>query len=130
MTTKAKPAPFAVSVRHELTSETVANLLCSALEGGTGYWAQIDNADGPEYHANKCDEIAAGRGHLLIIEVDGGDDARGKVHRLDRAALARGLEIMARDYPRHMADLISEGDDATTGDVFMQCALLGKVVYG
>jgi hypothetical protein len=37
---------------------------------------------------------------------------------------------MADKYPRHIADILSENDDATTGDVFLQLCLFGDVVYG
>lgn len=121
--------PFAVP--YQLDAQRVADTLCCGLEGGTGYWAQIDNVKGPGYHADKCEEIAAGRGHLLITELESGEDGKPDAqHKLDRAALLRGLEIMAREYPRHFAAIIEENEDAETGDVLMQCALLGKIIYG
>jgi hypothetical protein len=33
-------------------------------------------------------------------------------------------------YRSHFGDMIGETGDATTGDVFLQCCLLGEVVYG
>jgi hypothetical protein len=47
----------------------------------------------------------------------------------DLASVERGLAIMARDYPRHFADIATDAD-ATTADVFVQCCVLGEVVYG
>ena len=32
--------------------------------------------------------------------------------------------------PRHLADFMSESDDASTGDVFLQLCIFGSVVYG
>lgn len=120
-----KAKPFDVVVRAQVSAYTVACVLCNALEGGTGYWAQIDNEKGPDYHADKCDEIAAGRGHLMIEDTE-----TGKRYKLDRAALARGVAAMAKDQAKHYADMTSENDDATTGDVLLQCCLLGEVIYG
>jgi hypothetical protein len=37
---------------------------------------------------------------------------------------------MAQAYTRHFADFINQNDDAITGDVFLQCCLLGEVLYG
>lgn len=37
---------------------------------------------------------------------------------------------MAEKSPRHFADLLSEDDDATTHDVFIQHVLFGEVIYG
>jgi len=120
--------PFAVT--QQIDAQLIADALCCGLEGGTGYWAQIDNEHGPDYHADKCEEITAGRGYLRILELAEGEET-AKAYKLDRAALLRGVEIMARDYSRHFADMTaSEGCDAETGDVLLQCALLGKIVYG
>jgi hypothetical protein len=37
---------------------------------------------------------------------------------------------MAREAPQHFADFLNENDDADTGDVFVQCCLLGEIRYG
>jgi hypothetical protein len=55
-----------------------------------------------------------GNGQKTITEVD----------------VRRGLDIMRRDYPEQFAKVMSGDADADTADVFLQCALFGKVVYG
>lgn len=114
-----------IIIKQPVDPKKVANTLVSALEGGTGYWAQIDNEKGPNYTANTCDKIVAGKAHLLIVDLD-----TQQSRKLDRGAIEAGLVIMAKKYPQHFADMISENDDATTGDVLLQCALLGEVIYG
>ena len=42
----------------------------------------------------------------------------------------KGLELMRDEYPRHYADLMEEEDDAITGDVWLQLAVFGELVYG
>jgi len=37
---------------------------------------------------------------------------------------------MAEKYPRHFANFAQEAEDAETGDVFIQCCVLGEIVYG
>jgi hypothetical protein len=37
---------------------------------------------------------------------------------------------MRDQYPRHYADLVEENDDAITGDVFLQLAVFGELIYG
>jgi hypothetical protein len=54
----------------------------------------------------------------------------GEVWRLDAEAVERGLALMAKTQPRHWANFVEENEDADTGDVFMQLALLGEVIYG
>ena len=44
--------------------------------------------------------------------------------------IRKGLELMRDQYPRHYADLIEENDDAITGDVFLQLAVFGELIYG
>jgi hypothetical protein len=44
--------------------------------------------------------------------------------------LQEGLQVMAEKYPRAFADFMSEDDDAETGDVFVQCAVLGEIIFG
>ena len=126
MPTKAAAIkPF--KVMTEVPAQRVANTLVSGIEGGIGYWAQIGNEKGPGYNSTTCDRIVAGKAHLLLTEVD---DTMGKHLVLNRSAVEMGLTVMAEKYPKHFADMVSENDDATTGDVLVQCALLGEVVYG
>ena len=41
------------------------------------------------------------------------------------------MKVMHEKYTRHYADMVSECNaDATTGDVLVQCALFGEIVYG
>lgn len=55
--------------------------------------------------------------------------AESEVLRLDLPSIANGLNVMASKYPRHFADFLNENIDAITGDVFLQCCLLGEVAY-
>lgn len=49
---------------------------------------------------------------------------------LDRNAVLAGLRHMAIDNSRHFGDWMAENDDGDTADVFLQCCLFGKVVFG
>ena len=37
---------------------------------------------------------------------------------------------MKKEYPSHYADLVEENDDAETGDIWLQLAVFGEVIYG
>lgn len=67
-------------------------------------------------------------GSAVFMKDKYGDDPT--VYELDRASLERGLNIMAEKYPRHFKDFLMENEDVITGTVFVQCCLLGKVIYG
>ena len=51
-------------------------------------------------------------------------------HRITLDNVQKGLELMRDNYPRHYADLVEENDDAITGDVWLQLAVFGDIIYG
>lgn len=51
-------------------------------------------------------------------------------HHITIVEVQKGLELMRDEYPRHWADLVEENDDLITGDVFLQLAVFGEVIYG
>ena len=51
-------------------------------------------------------------------------------HPITIADVQKGLELMRDQYPRHYADLVEEEDDAITGDVWLQLAVFGELIYG
>ena len=51
-------------------------------------------------------------------------------HHITINDVKKGLELMRDQYPRHYADLVEENDDAITGDVFLQLAVFGELIYG
>jgi hypothetical protein len=116
---------FIVETTIEIPEQRVSDLLVSAFEGGSGYWARLRG-----YDADMADDIVAGKRSLGITE-DCGEGEPPVEHVLDRKAVARGLKLFAELEPRrHFQGFLSEGDDAETGDVFLQMCLLGKIVYG
>ena len=51
-------------------------------------------------------------------------------HYLTMENVQKGLELMRDEYPHHYADLMEEEDDAITGDVWLQLAVFGELIYG
>jgi hypothetical protein len=118
----------------DVSLEVLASTLCSGLEGGSGYWARLTEYTPPAEMTFRIDEGQIFR-HIDYPMNEGGavtlrDVEEGKDHRLDLPALKRGAAVMAVKYPRHFADMIGENGDATTGDILVQCAVFGDVVYG
>ena len=131
----------------ERSDDQIRALLCNAFEGGSNYWYSIVGyqfADGLCYndfraggkmqipgdywHPAELIPLAAGCA-LIIVDLDSPDNPPVQL-LLDRDVLARGVQVMAEKYPRHFSNWVSENDDATTGDVFLQCCLFGEAVYG
>ena len=121
----------------DIDEKRIANLLCCAFEGGSNYWYQIVLYITPSAVTERFADqdrtvryldypLNAGGG----LEIANTEDPSLGVKTLDRTSIERGLAIMGTKYPAHMADFLSENDDATTGDVFLQCCLYGEILLG
>ena len=119
------------------------SLVCSAFEGGSNYWCKIkgyvrpENAKAPtrEWYGLKLARFPhiwlpfSDGGGVECIE-DCGEGGEPVEHLLNRAAIERGLKLMAEKQGRHWGNFLSGNDDAITGDVFLQMCILGEVKYG
>jgi hypothetical protein len=113
------------------TNDEVYNLLVSALEGGSNYWYMIDDTNVPRrkqdipFVDQLLQAIQAG------IEVKISDSETDEVlGALTRKSWANAERLMLAEHRGHAGDVLSGHDDAATGDVFFQLAVMGKVVYG
>jgi hypothetical protein len=124
-----------MEIKLQIPDERIKDLLCSALEGGSNYWIKSaespNKSDWPEQvkYWHECPVYGAAV-TINVAKEGRGDEHGGKSYTLNRADLERGLQVMAEQFPQHFADFAKENDDATTGDVFLQCCLFGEVVYG
>lgn len=142
------PASDTVTIGVTVSWSTIQDLLTTAFDGGYCTWARIEEYREPPRIIRYSDAESArlvGRpvqvyryvdfptnpGGALVISVPTTDDeSERERHTLDTDACLRGLSVMAQTYPKHFYDSQTEGRmDAVTGDVFLQCALLGEVVY-
>lgn len=121
--------PFTYTVTSEVTPERMQDLLCCGLESGDYGDFNIAGYEAPALTAEFLHLATplSEHGALLMRDKYGDSD---KLHRLDRAALQRGLDVMASKYPRLFADFLQENEDVITGTAFLQCCLLGEIVYG
>lgn len=109
--------------------QLMSDLLCSAFEGGSNYWCKVKDLVYPkgktEADFTYLYELPF-HGGAVTITADGGR----KVYTLDRQALDKGWVTFRDDCARHYADAKCDSADATTGDVFLQCCLFGKIIFG
>jgi hypothetical protein len=134
--------PF--TVQYAIEDNVISELLCCAYEGGSNYWARIEEYRFPE-GISKADFQEGGQfatddyftpsmliplqeGCAVVFSAYVEDDDR--TYLLTRAELQRGLGVMLDKYPHHLNNVLSGNYDAVTGDVFLQCCLFGHVVYG
>lgn len=131
MTTSIAPAQDDTPFQALLTfpQQRMRDLLICGFEGGVGYWCQITGflpkGISDKVHYPHADVPFIPGGIILLKDLEDDKDLR-----LDRKALERGLCIMAVKYPSHFASFVQENEDAETGDVFIQCCVLGEIVYG
>lgn len=123
--------------------ENLVNLLSVATYGN--YWPDIraykSDAESGLFDDCECCEdkwakaLMHGKGVVVYdwYELDDAetDEERASArHEITLVDVRRGLELMRDKYPRHYADLVEENDDAITGDVFLQLAVFGELIYG
>lgn len=137
MTTKKREQEFSVNVEAKVPATRIADLLIGALEGGSNYWVETVTL-GPEVSGFGSARPSADDYYPRSIRypLSGGyvkihttDDEPMESHTLDLAAIKRGLDLMARLYPKDFNDFMQENDDANTADMFLQLAVLGEIVY-
>lgn len=117
-----------ISISVPVSDQLCADVLCTALEGGIGYWAEAD-------------DIVSGEGvyhRVTLTDAEGDDDWS---HILDNDAIRRGIEqALHPDFAVDSAirGAIFEGVvqndagyiDAIAADVIVQAACFGEIVYG
>ena len=127
-----------IQAKDQVEEQDVADLLSCAFEGGIGHWAVIIGYKKPEvifkWETFEGDDTIyryvqypMSEGGAVILQ-DSEDSSEKWELTLDK--VRSGLSVMANKYPRHYADFINGNADAVTGDVFIQCALFGEVVFG
>ncbi len=82
------------------------------LEGAhIGYWGLFTNE---------------ARTHVAIRE----DEHRKGEKKVWKLNIQKGLDLMGKNYPMDLSNLVMDNADAATGDVLVQLAAFGKLVYG
>ena len=125
---------FTFTKSIELTYEDLSDILCACIEGGSNYWAQIQNY-GPEW-----DEAEDGLPEDCTIE-DHIMNLWSKGHALHIVDLEEDEEheICFADFIDAIQSVIDDctwsGDDVydvdgKIGDRIMQYATFGEVIYG
>ena len=135
-----------VTIKTEITIERIKDLLCCAFEGGIGYWAIVDDgtnkADMAKVGAEYYHEIPALGGEFPVYDKEDydGQSPLKKLGVINLERIQKALTMMAEgkledgsdaEYlKKHMNDIINENEDANTGDILVQLAVMGSVVYG
>ena len=116
-----------IDTKVDVPLESVHYLVITGMECGDLATFQLDEGDWMAA-CEKVGEKDAFAGIKISLDDEEPPDDGGCF--LTDVELQQGLQRMARKYPRHFADFMAENDDAITGDVFLQCVVLGEVIYG
>lgn len=122
----------------QLSDEIRLNLLTSAIEGGSNCWYLfdedaceiIDAIKPPDKKTPFVERLWAALEAGAKVPVTDIEEEEGLLGYLSKASLDKAEKLMADKHPHHFADAVSENDDAITGDVFFQLAVMGEIVYG
>jgi len=136
----------------EVDRQRIADVVCSGFEGGIGYWATITGYVPPPKDADLYVGREDDRERGLFKHIDypmceeGGGVVLGDAENdgkgfdltangggrvtLTYAGIVKGLGLMATKHPRHFSNLVADDGDAETGDVLIQLAVFGDIVYG
>lgn len=107
--------------------DIMENLLTNGIELMISYWACMP--DGGKKLPIKTKHWYIKREVTIAEREASGDNGIMSV-KLTEDKLLEGLAIMKQNYSKHFSDAINGNDDGDTADVFIQCCVLKKVVYG
>lgn len=118
-----------VQIEKKLSHNDIDNIMVTAIEGGIGYWAKLDNT-GDNWESRPKGVASSQWCTKLLLEGKGvkfEEDEDNTVHFLTLPKLLEGFRLNAMKRPWD-SDL--EQGDATTADCIIQYALFGKLIYG
>lgn len=113
-----------IKTTHELDNDDIINLLSGMRYAY--YWCE-NAGDFDLVHVQQ--KILDGGTHTAK-EFDESDGEIIGVYRVNLKTLAKGLQLMARKYPKHFSDIINDNDDADTADILLQLSTIGELKYG
>lgn len=123
-----------VKATVRIPREKIENLIVTAIEGGSNYWAQFKFPDEWKEKYKSYAQIPFQSGEIEVFDVETGK----LLGVLNQATLKTGLQLMAdrkdvkgKQVPaRHFKALATDSEDAETADVFLQLAVMGEIIYG
>lgn len=120
---------------RKLTDQEREDLLVTALEGASNYWYLLDDIskiqDKFQQGATSTSEAifrAIKEGWSINIkDVENEEEVLG-ILSMDN--ILEGEKKMRHNEPDHYQDILDEGWDADTADVWFQYAVLGEITFG
>lgn len=123
-----------VKVTVRIPNQKIKDLIITAVEGGSTYWAKFVFPPNYKDKFGSYQEIPFKGGNIEVYDIETGE----LLGYLNRVSVKVGLQLMAdrKDMTdkvvpaRHFKAIATDNEDAETADVFMQLAIMGEIVYG
>lgn len=119
-----------VTVTVEVAYQQFEDLVVTALEGGIGYWARLNNDNDifEEYHAMYPDDAVSQVAAKILWDdkvLQFTDEEDGETYTLTKGAL---LESFVREFPE-VAQGNSDRFDGLDADIVVQMAIFGELTF-
>ena len=123
-----------VETTIKIPIQVIKDLIVSAVEGGSNYWAYFRFPDNWKDKYGSYENIPFNAGNIEVFD----NETDEVVGVLNIATIQIGLNLMGlfkdvkgKAVPeRHFNNLTSGNFDAETADVFLQLSVMGEIVYG
>lgn len=128
-----------MTINLEISEQTICDQLCTALEGGSNYWYFIGDINrkyfkkGDTLVDNLTRSFMADKNYKLpIYDIESADEFEDmdKLGDVTYDSMAKAFNIMSKDYPIQLSNILSGNYDADDSDIWFQLATMGEVVYG
>jgi hypothetical protein len=113
----------------EVADEMVKDLFITAFEGGSSYWAEV-NQETPAGEGAVSERFWAWFEKGGSMGICSSEDATEELGEVNMTSIARALQIMHDEWPEQFEALVDESFDAETADIFLQLACMGEVEFG
>lgn len=122
----------------KFANELREDLLVTACEGGSNYWASIEDEGkklirnatkhlkGEPFATRFWDALKKG----LTIPVHDAEEPGTKLGEISLESIAKAEVLLANKQSYHLGCILDDNWDAGNADVWFQLATLGDVVYG
>jgi hypothetical protein len=128
-----------MTINLEISEQTISDQLCTALEGGSNYWYMLGDIDrthfikGNTLVDNLTRSFMADKNYKLpVYDIESAEELEDmdKLGDVTYDSMAKAFNIMSKDYPSQLGNILSGNYDSDDSDIWFQLATMGEVVYG
>lgn len=126
-----------MEIKTNIPDTLITDMLVTAFEGGSNYWATLGFVDrthfvkGESLAENVARSVLADKNYKLdVYDVESDEDEPELLGTMTYASIEKAFNIMANEYTDAYSNIIKEEYDADDSDIFFQLAVMGEIVFG